>query len=259
MDQCLCDDVHSGKTGVGVRGAHQDVLDAGAYAEGGVRGQGPGGGGPGDEIEGIPSGFLEERLGSLVADDLELGHGRGVLHVAVAAGLVELMGAQAGACGGRIGLDRIALVQQTFLIYLLEEIPEGLDVAVVVGDVGIVGVHPVADALGQVDPLLGIFHDLAAADRVVLRHGYLLSDVVLGNAQGLLHSQLHGQTVGVPSGLAAHVVAGLSLVAADHVLDGAGHHMVYARVKHVLLLPTLQHLGGETCQVQSFILFEHIF
>ena len=88
--------------------------------------------------------------------------------------------------------------------------------------------------------------------------------------------------MGVPSGLTADMVSGLSLETAYHVLDRAGHHMMDARhavrgrrplekdelgrslphlkglVKYILLLPTVQNLGRQARQVQSFILLKHI-
>ena len=192
------------------------------------------------------------------------------------------MGTQTGTRCRRVWLDRIALVQQSLLVNLLQEIPQRLDIAVIVRNIRIVSIHPIAHTFGQIDPFLCIFHDLAAADGVVLRHGYLLADVVLGDTQGLLHSQLHGQTMGVPSGLAADMISGLGLVTADHILNRAGHHMMDARhtvgrrrslekhilrrslphlkslVKYILLLPAVQNLGRQARKVQSFIFFKHI-
>ena len=67
------------------------------------------------------------------------------------------------------------------------------------------------------------------ARAVVLLDGDLLADVLLGDAEFLLDAQLYGQSVGVPSRLAVYQIALLRLVAADDVLDRAGHDMVNAR------------------------------
>ena len=149
------------------------------------------------------------------------------------------MGAEACACCRRVGLDRVAFVEITLLVDVLEKVPQSLDVAVFVGDVRIVGIHPVADLLGEIHPLVSIFHDLLAAGAVVLFYGDGLADIFLCDAELLLHAELHGQSVGVPSGLSFNQIASLGLVSADCVLDGTGHDMVYA--------------GHSVCRRRSFV------
>ena len=118
--------------------------------------------------------------------------------------------------------------------------------------------------MGQVFPLAGVFHHLLAAGGVILVNRNLLADIFLGDAQGLLYAKLYGQTVGVPTGLAQHLIALHRLVTAEDVLDGPGHHVVDARhtvgtgrtlieyirlravaltnaaTKHIFLVPLLQ-------------------
>ena len=74
----------------------------------------------------------------------ELGRHRGVLHIAVAAGLVEFVRTEARSGGRRIGLDGVAFVEQALLVELSEQPLEGFDVGVLVGDVGVFHIHPVA-------------------------------------------------------------------------------------------------------------------
>ena len=194
------------------------------------------------------------------------------------------MGAEAGAVRRAVGLDCVSLVKKALVVDLLEEEPQSLDITVVVGYVRIVQVHPVAHAFGHVGPLLGVLHHLLTASAVVFFDGYFRSDVGLGNAQFLLHSEFDGQSVCVPACATAHFPACLALVAADRVLDGTGHHMMYARLSvcrrrtfkedelrlpfrefETLLeglefFPTLQHTVSRGNQIQSFIFFEcHIF
>ena len=47
---------------------------------------------------------------------MELADAGGVFHIAIAAGQVQLVRAEAGASGGRIRLDGITLIQQAFFI-----------------------------------------------------------------------------------------------------------------------------------------------
>ena len=214
---------------------------------------------------------------------LEQCRARRVLHVAVAAGKVQLVAGEARSGGGRVGLYGVALIEQTLLVELLQQPPERLDVLVVVSDIGVVEVHEVAHALRQVAPLGGERHHVLAALAVVVlgrdiagRVGIV--DVGLGDAQCLLHAQLHGQAVGVPSGLTLHLEALHGLVAVESVLQRTAQHMVDARVtvgrgrtlvenklrtaltlfhgaaEHVLTLPLLKNLVVHLCQVQAFVL-----
>ena len=91
-------------------------------------------------------------------------------------------------------------------------------------------VNPVAHLTGELVPEVLVFQHLGAACAVVFIYGNLLPDVLFGDAEVLLDAQLYGKAVGVPSGLAIHKVSLLRLVAAEDVLDGAGHHVVDARL-----------------------------
>lgn len=80
-----------------------------------------------------------------------------------------------------VRLDGITLIEIALLVELLEEIPKGLDILVVIGDIGVVEIDPVTHLLGEVSPLLGIFHHLTAASGIVLINGDLLADIFLGD------------------------------------------------------------------------------
>mgnify|MGYP003295276372 CR=1 FL=1 len=99
---------------------------------------------------------------------------------------------------------------------------------VLVGDVWIVEIHPVAHLVRQVGPLLGVLHDLLAAVAIVVVHADGLADVLLGDAEQFLDAQFDGQTVGVPSGFALHLEALHRLVAAEGIFDAARHDVVDA-------------------------------
>ena len=214
----------------------------------------------------------------------ELGADRRILDVTVTAGLVELVGAQASAGGRAVGLDGLALVEIALAVDILQQVPERLDVTVVVGDVRIVHIHPIADALGKGTPLSGIFHHLPATAVIIFGDADLRADILLGDAEFLLHTELHGQSVSVPAGAAAHQVSGLGLVTADGVLDGTRHHMVDARhavrrrrsleedelrrafpegerlLERRIALPALQDVVSDAHQIQSLVFFEcHYF
>jgi hypothetical protein len=134
--------------------------------------------------------------------------------------------AEAGAGGGGEGLYCVALVEQSLVIELFEQIPEGLYIPVVIGDVGVVHVDPVPHVACQILPCIGVLHHVLAAGLVVLVDRDLRADILLGYAEGFLHAEFYGQAVGVPSGLAFDLVALHRAEAADGVLDGARHDMV---------------------------------
>ena len=83
--------------------------------------------------------------------------------------------------------------------------------------------------MSEVSPLFGILHHLAAACGIVVIDRYLLADVFFGDSESFFHAELHRKSVGVPAGLALHLIALHRFEAAGDVLDGAGHDMVYAR------------------------------
>ena len=91
-------------------------------------------------------------------------------------------------------------------------------------------VHPVAHLVAQVGPFARVHHHILAALAVVFLDADGLADVLLRDAELLLHTKLHGQTVRVPAGLAVHLVALHRLEAAEGVLDAACQHMMDARV-----------------------------
>ena len=262
-------------TRVCVPGADGHVVDLRADAERRIRRQGPRRGGPCQEAGGAPTLHL-----GFGVRDAELAHDGRVLHVAVAARLVQLVGREPRAGGRRVGLDRVALVEQPLVEELLEQPPQRLDVFVVVGDVGVVHIDPVSHLARELLPHARELHDGLAAGAVVLLDRDLPPDVLLRDAELLLDAQLHRESVRVPSGLAVHEVSLLGLVAAEDVLDRAGHDVVDARhavcrrgtfvedegrvpfagrdafVECVVGVPLVQHLGGEACQVEPFVLLE---
>ena len=257
---------------IGIGGTHLHIVDVGAHAQRRIGRKRPGRGGPGQEIK------------VFLPFHPELHGGGGVAHIFITAGLVELMGTQARSIRGRIRLNGISLVKKALVVNLFEEVPEGFNVAVVVGDIRVVHIYPISYALGHVHPFLGVFHHLLAAGGVVLLYGYFGADIGLGDAQFLLHTQLYGEAVGVPASAAGHLVTRLRLVSADSVLDGTGHHVVDAghavgagrtfkenklrgtftqlhrALESTLRFPPLQDFVPTFCQIQPLVFFEcHIF
>ena len=125
---------------------------------------------------------------------------------------------------------RISLVKESLVIYFFQKIPQSLNVAVVVGDVRIIHIHPVTNPLRHVFPFGSVLHDLLAASLVVLLDGDGGSDVIFVNSEFLLDADFDGKAMGVPTGPSGDLVTCLGLVTADSILDGSGHHMVDSRL-----------------------------
>ena len=183
----------------------------GIDAQGQVAGQRPGGGGPGQQI------------GVLLALHLEAHEGGFFFYILVA--LSHLVTGQGGAAAGAIGDDLVALVDHALVGDLLQAPPHGLDIIIVIGDVGMLHIHPEAHALGHILPQMQVFPHAFLAfldeglDAVLLDLGLAIQ------AQLLFHFQLHRQAMGIPAGNAQHVFALHGLITGDQILDGAGQHV----------------------------------
>ena len=209
--------------GVGMHGLQKHIVDIRTDAEGSVARQGPRCGRPRNSVCRAVT-LWQPRI----RFQFEQRHTSQILHVAVAAGHVQLVRAEAGARSRGVGLDGVALIEQTFVVQVFEQEPQGLDVVVGEGDVGVVEVDPITHLTSEVVPHVLVFHHLLAAGAVVVVNRNLLADVFLGDAKFLLYAEFDGQAMGVPTGLADDMLAFQGLVAAHHILDGAGHHMVDA-------------------------------
>ena len=185
---------------------------------------------------------------------------------------------QARTCRRRIRLNGVALVQITLLIEFLQQIPQRLNILIIIGDIRVIEVHPIAHLLRQIRPFLGVLHHLLAASGVVLVHANLLTDILFGNPKHLLHAQLHGQTMRIPARLALHLIPLHRLVAAEGIFYRTRQHMVntrhavrrrrtlkeqkrraplaclYTLPEQVFLLPCCQHLAAQLRQIQLLIL-----
>ncbi len=196
-------------------GPHPHVLDVGAHGGGHVGDERPGGGGPDQEV-GLAADHREAEVDGRVDD------------VAVHAGLAQLVRRQGGAAAGAVGADPVALVQEPLVPQLAQQPPHRLDVGVVEGAVGVVGVDPDAGPLGEGLPVGHVaLHRLAAAG-VELGDAEGLDLVLVGEAQLLLDLDLHREPVAVPAALAGDVVAPHGLEAGEEVLEHPGPHVVEA-------------------------------
>ncbi len=135
------------------------------------------------------------------------------------------MGGEGGAAAGAVGDYLVALVQKALFVDGLQRPPLGLDIVVIIGDVGVIHVCPEAHAVGHDLPLAlvlpyGFLALLNEGNNAVLL--YLLLSV---KAQLFFDLQLNGKAVGIPAGLTQHVVTPHGLVTGDYILHGAGQYV----------------------------------
>jgi len=126
-----------------------------------------------------------------------------------------------------VGNDLEVLIQQTVFEELLEVPPHRFDVGRMERVVRVLHVGPVPDALGEPLEFADEGEDRFAAQPRELFDADLLDDRLLArDAQLLLHLDLDGQSVGVPTGATSDVAALHCLVAAEEVLVDPGPHVM---------------------------------
>ena len=162
-------------TRVRIEGLNGHIREIRAHTKRRVRRQCPGSGRPCQEER-----FAELRHLRFRVEDAELRRASRVLHVAIATRLVQLVRAKARSGGRRIRLYGVSFIEQPFLIEFLQQVPQCFDISVIVCDIRVFHIHPVAHLLRQVLPLLRELHHVAAAGCVILGYRDLFADIFLG-------------------------------------------------------------------------------
>lgn len=284
--------------GIGILGGYDGVVYIGADGEACVAGERPRGSRPSEEMHarrigrdavcgfwvllvvlviyvggyGLEGGILAE------VGDFKHSDDGGIFHGFVAAGLVELVRGEASASGGGERLDSIAFVEEVFVVEFLEEVPDGLDVVVFVGNVGVFEVNPVAHFDGECVPAVFEFHDGTAALGVIGFDADFGADVFFGDAEFLFDGEFDGEAVRVPACFAADEAAFHGLEAAEGIFDAAGEYVVDAghtvsggrafveherglafaladaAVEYIILLPEVEGFAVELRQIELVVL-----
>ena len=225
VHQGLGDDIDGRLSAVRIERKHPYIVYRRPHAQCCIRRQSPWSSSPCDKAyRNIP--VFIEKIRYPVPDDFKLHDRSGILHVTIASGLVQFMRTQACARSRRIRLYGVTFIQKFLAVYILQKIPQCLDVSVVIGDIRIIHIHPITDFLGHRDPLFRVLHHLLAAGTVVFFDAYPVPDILFRYAQHLLHPELYGEPVRIPTGTPVHLVSALRLVSAYGVLDRPGHDMM---------------------------------
>ena len=229
VQKSLCHDV-----GITVAGLHLHIGLRRIHAECQVGGQGPGRGGPCQEII-LLFAFCHLRL--------ETDDGRALLYGLIS--LSYLVGGKGSSAARAIGHNLEALVQKTHIPDLLQRPPFGFDIIIMISDIWVIHVSPEADLTGELLP-----HTL------VLPHGFLtfldkrfdavLFDLFLAvDADLLLNLQLHRESVGIPARLPDDLMPLHGLISGDHVLDDPGQHVADVRLSVRGRRSVIECVGGK--------------
>ena len=138
----------------------------------------------------------------------------------------------------------MALVQKALFIYGLERPPFGFYIIIVIGNVGVFHIGPVAHAVAHLLPFCLVFPNgfLALGDERLHAVGFYLLFAV--KPQHFFNLQLNRQPVRIPAGLAQHVVTLHGAVAGDNVLHGAGEYVAYVRLAVCRGRAVVKGIGG---------------
>ena len=139
--------------------------------------------------------------------------------------LRNLVAGERGAAARAVRNDLMTLIEQTLFVDLLQAPPFGFDIVILVGDVRMLHVSPVADALAHLFPLGLILPDRLFAFLDERFDAVFLNLRLAVQTQHLLDFQLDRQTMGIPARLAQHIVTLHRAIARDDVLDRTRFHV----------------------------------
>ena len=131
---------------------------------------------------------------------------------------------------GAVRHHLVRLIEAPVVPDLSQRPPHRLDVGVGERDVGVVEVDPEADPLGQASPLLDVAEDRLPTPLVELGDAVGLDLGLRGDAELLLHLELHREAMAVPAGLPRHAIAAHRAVPRVDVLEHPREHVVRPRL-----------------------------
>ena len=129
----------------------------------------------------------------------------------------------------RVRQDTESLVDQAFVIKLLERPHDRFHVVDVHGLVAVVKIHPAGLAVDVFFPLVGVFQHGLSAVFIELFQAHVLDLRFISNTQLLFRFQLGGQTVGIPAEDTRHVVACHGAIARNDIFYITGQQVTIVR------------------------------
>src|SRR6185437_3462488 len=142
--------------------------------------------------------------------------------------LRELVARQRRAAPRAVRQDLVPAIQQPLVEHRAQRPPHTLDVVVVVRDVWMLVIQPIADPRAQPLPVRPVREHAVAAAPIELRHAERLDLLLAADPELLLHFDLDREAVSVPARLSCDTIALHRPVSAEEILDRAREHVVDA-------------------------------
>ncbi len=212
---------------------HLHIVHFRAHCHANVGGQGPGGGGPCQEVFAFCALLLEAHSGGLGFDLL------------IAQGY--FVGSQSRSAPRTVRQDLVSFIDESFFEELVQDPPGGFDVVIVQSDIGVFQVYQITHSLGHLSPLSFVSEDGFPALFIEFRDAVFFDLRLGGDPQLLFHFDLYRQSVGVPTGLPLDLITLHGLVSQDGVLQGPGHNVVDARLAVGSRRSFIEHEGRHVC------------
>ena len=167
------------------------------------------------------------------------------------------MGRKRRTAGWAIRHHLKALVKKFFLPYLFKSPPLGLDIIIVIGDIGIIHICPESYLVGEFLPHAFIFPDrfLALCNKgfkAVFFYAFLPL-----YADFLFHLKFNRQTVSIPAGLSRNLFALHCMITRNKILYNTGLHMAYMRLTVSSRRSVIKHICGAAFSLLH-ALFENV-
>ena len=184
-----------------------DVIETGVHTERDVGGQSPG------------SGCPHEKISVISALDFKFHVNGFFLYVFVA--LRHFVRRKRRSATRTIRNDFMSLIKQTFFGNGFERPPHRFDIIVVIGDVRMLHIHPVTEAVAHLFPFVGIFPDGLLAF-LYERFDTVFFDILFAvEPEFLFDFEFYGKSVSIPARFSQNVLTLHRLISRNNILHNA--------------------------------------
>ena len=205
LDKRLCKDV---LFAIVLYGA---VCFIGINAETDVAREGPGRGRPCDQAF-----AAVDKTMFAVGDDGEGDEDGNLLDVLVA--LCDFVARKRSSAAGAVGHYLMTFIEKPFFVDGLERPPDGLDIIIGIGNVGMLHVRPVTDGITHLFPLALVFPNGFLTFINEGNNAVALDLLLAVKTEGFFNLKLNGKAVSIPTRLAEDVIALHGAVTGDNIL-----------------------------------------
>ena len=126
-------------------------------------------------------------------------------------------------------MNFVSSIDQPLVVQLANRPPDRLDILIFECDVGLIQIHPVPHTSREIIPQILVLENTLSTLCIVLSNSILLHLRTPLQPKCFLHLNLYRKPMRIPSALALHLVSLQTLVAAEQILHGTGHHVMNPR------------------------------